>query len=211
VLLLLDLDRVEEADNAVLKLEASNILPNLTPVLETLVSVWGRQERPPTPLLPPQVATPLGAYANALIAVQALAPDALATLQAGITALNASTDPFEHRLAPRLVAMQAIAAGVPAGDAYIQPALDADPSDPAVHVFLGRYFETAHQKPLAAQHFDRAPQVGPELGLGWYEKGRFYLDARDGFARSGAAWRNFLALAPTGPRAERAKDTLGIR
>jgi tetratricopeptide (TPR) repeat protein len=211
VLLLLDLDRVEEADAAVARLESARMLPNLSPVLRALVSVWGRQERPAAALLPPQQETALGAYATALLAVQERAPDALAALQTAITALGASADPFERRLAPRLVAMEAVVAGAPAGDAFVRQALDAGSADPAVHVFLGRYYEASDRKALAAQHFDRASQLGPELGLAWYEKGRFYLDARDGFARSGAAWRNFLALAPSGARATRAKDTLGIR
>ncbi|MES2642054.1 MAG: hypothetical protein V4850_21400 [Myxococcota bacterium] len=211
VLLLLELDRVEEADEAVVRLEAASMLANLTPVLDTLVSVWGNQEPPGVQLLPPQAATPLGAYASALLAVQDRSTEALGALQAAVTATSASTDPFERRLAPRLVAMQALVTGPPAGDPFITAALAANAEDPAVHVFAGRYFETADRKALAAQHFDRAAQLGPELGLAWYEKGRFYLDARDGFARSGAAWRTFLALAPSGPRATRAKDTLGVR
>lgn len=211
VLVLLELDRVEEADEAVLRLEAARMLPNLTPVLETLVSVWGNQEPPGVQLLPPQAATPLGTYAAALLAVQDRSPDALGALKLAIAATSASADPFERRLTPRLLAMQALVSGAPDGDAFIVEALAANAEDPAVHVFAGRYFETADRKALAAQHFDRAVQLGPELGLAWYEKGRFYLDARDGFARSGAAWRNFLALAPSGPRATRAKDTLGVR
>jgi hypothetical protein len=63
----------------------------------------------------------------------------------------------------------------------------------------------------AAVHFDRAAELGPELGLAWYEKGRFYMDAGDNFLRTGAAWRNYLSLAPTGPRATRAEDTLAVR
>lgn len=211
VLLLLELDRVEEADDAVLRLEAAKILPNLTPVLDTLVSVWGNQEPPSEQLLPPQRATPLGAYAAALLAVQDRSTDALAVLQVAIGATRTSADPFEQRLFPRLIAMQALVVGPPDGDPYITDALSAAAEDPAVHVFAGRYFEKADRKALAAQHFDRAAQLGPEMGLAWYEKGRFYLDARDGFSRSGAAWRNFLALAPSGPRAARAKDTLGVR
>jgi len=211
VLLLLELDRVDDAENAVLRLEAAKILPNLTPVLDTLVSVWGNQEPPSEQLLPPQRATPLGAYAAALLAVQDRSPDALAVLQVAIGATRTSADPFEQRLFPRLIAMQALVVGPPDGEPYVTDALAAGAEDPAVHVFAGRYFEKADRKALAAQHFDRAAQLGPELGLAWYEKGRFYLDARDGFSRSGAAWRNFLALAPSGPRAARAKDTLGVR
>lgn len=211
VLILLELDRVVEAEDAVVRLEAAGMLVNLTPVLDTLVSVWGNQEPPGVQLLPPQAATPLGAYAAALLAVQDRSAEALGALQIAIAATGASADPFEQRLRPRLVAMQALVVGPPAGDSFITDALAANADDPAVHVFAGRYFERAERKALAAQHFDRAVQLGPELGLGWYEKGRFYLDARDGFARSGAAWRNFLALGPSGPRASRARDTLGVR
>ncbi len=209
VLLLLDLDRVEEAENAVLKLEADAMLPELTPVLETLVNVWGLQERPPTELLPPQRETPLGAVAAAALALQERSPDARAALDAAVTAARTSDDPFVRRLAPRLAAMRTL---VPGGDPEqdAKAALAEGPEDPAVHLFVARYYEASDKKALAAQHFDRAAQLGPELGLAWYEKGRFYLDARDGFSRSGAAWRNFLALAPSGPRAARAKDTLGL-
>lgn len=211
VLLLLDLDRVREANDVVTQLESASMLGNLTPVLGTLVSVWGNQEPPRVQLLPPQAATTLGAYAAALLAVQERSTEALAALQAAISATGASHDPFERRLAPRLITMQALVAGAPAGDAYVTAALAAHAHDPAVHVFAGRYFETADRKALAALHFDRAVQLGPELGLAWYESGRFYLDAQDGFARSGAAWRSFLALAPSGPRASRAQDSLGVR
>ncbi len=211
LLILLDLDRVEEADALVGALESKDILPDLTPVLRVLVSVWGKQERPPVTLLPPQAETPLGAYATALLTVQERAPDALQALDAAVPLLLGSADPFERRLAARLLAMKALVSGAPDGDAYAKAALAADAADPAVHVFLGRYYESSGRKALAALHFERAPQLGPELGLSWYDKGRFYLDARDSFARSGAAWRNFLALAPSGIRARRAKDTLGVR
>jgi len=211
ILLLLDLDRVEQAENAVFALEAEKMLPELTPVLDTLVSVWGLQERPSTALLPPQLTTPLGATAAALLSVQERSPDALTALALAADALQSSADPFLRRLAPRLVAMKAVVAGDPDGEPLARAALDANAEDPAVHLFVARFYEAADKKVLAAQHFDRAAQLGPEFGLAWYEKGRFYLDARDGFARSGAAWRNFMALAPSGPRAVRAKDTLGLR
>ncbi len=211
VLLLLELDRVEEAEEVVMRLDAAHMLANLTPILDTLVSVWGNQEAPSAPLLPPQRETPLGAYAAALLAVQDRSVDALDVLGAAVAATKGSPDPFERRLSPRLIAMQALVAGSPDGDTFVTEALATNAEDPAVHVFAGRYFEKADRKAIAAQHFDRAAQLGPELGLAWYEKGRFYLDARDGFARSGAAWRTFLALAPSGPRATRAKETLGVR
>ena len=210
-LVLLDLDRVDAATAAVKALQEGHLLPTLSPILDTLVAVSGRQEKPAAPLLPPQRETPLGAAASALAAAQDRARDADGQLAAAITALQASADPFERRLVPRLIALRATVLGPPAGDTLADQALAADAEDPAVHVFLGRYYESADKKALAAQHFDRAAELGPEFGLAWYEKGRFYLDARDNQVRSGAAWRTYMTLAPSGPRATRAKDTLGLR
>jgi tetratricopeptide (TPR) repeat protein len=209
--LLLDLDRVDEADAAVKTLEDRQLLPDVTPVLRTLVSVWGRGEPPPAGL-PPLPATPLGAYAKALLAVQAHDAGAFDAVEQARRALEGSTDPFERRLVGRLYGLRLLAApaGMPA-EPLVREAEKTAGDDAVAHVYLGRWYEAAGRRALAAQHFDRAPQLAPELGLGWYEKGRFYLDARDGFSRSGAAWTSYLALAPTGPRADAAKDKLPVR
>jgi tetratricopeptide (TPR) repeat protein len=209
VLVLLDLDRVDEASAAVSQLADAAMLTELTPVLGTLVSVVGRGEKPTTAMLPPQAATPLGQVAVALLTVLDRAPEAMVALDAAITVATNSHDPFIRRLGPRLLAMKALTAGAPAGEEFAKAALAANAEDPSVHVYVARYYEADRRKALAAQHFDRAAQLGPEFGLAWYEKGRFYLDARDGFVRSGAAWRTYLSRSPSGPRAVRANETLG--
>lgn len=207
ILLLLDLDRIDEAGAA---LDAGRLLGDLRPVLATLVSVCGRGE-PPATTLPPLPPTPLGAYAAALAAHQGRSPDALAAIQRGLDALTASPDPFERRLAPRLLALRVLASDPGSVERYVREAEKNAGDDPLAHVYLGRYFEGARRRALAAQHFDRAPQLGAEVGVAWYEKGRFYMDARDDRGRSEEAWQKYLALAPTGPRAVRARDTLGVR
>ncbi|MFZ5482064.1 MAG: hypothetical protein ACOZNI_35210 [Myxococcota bacterium] len=208
-LVLLELDRVDEADALVKGLEDRRLLPELTPVLRALVSIWGNGERPPQPFASSPTLTPLQAYAQALLAVQEHDPAALAAVTAAREALAASPDPFEQRLAPRLFGLAAVAAPGPEAEALAKEAEAKAGEDAVAHVWLGRFYEGAGRRALAAQHFDRAVVLGPEVGLAWYEKGRFYSDARDRLGRTEEAWRSYLALAPTGARARRAGDKVG--
>ncbi len=206
VTVLLDVDRVDEAAAAIDGFDGP-----VVPVLRVLVSTWGRGEPPPVTLDPPALATPLGAWAGALLAVQQQDSGAWARANAAADALAASTDPFELRLAPRARTLVATLAPVTDADRLATAARAAAPEDPFVHLFLGRWYESTGRKALAAQHFDRAALLGAQAGLALYEKGRFYRDAGDDLDRSGVAWRDYLALAPTGPRANRVKDSLGVR
>lgn len=209
-LLLLDLERAEEARVAVAELVRSGVLPELTPVLSTLVSVWGLQAAPGVELLPTQRETALGSVAAAALAFFNLEVGAADALDVAIAAARASDDPFVRRLAPRLQAMKALAGGEVNGEVAITNALAAAPKDPAVHVHVARYYERDGQRVRASHHFERAVQVGVEFGFGWYELGRFYEDAGDGQELTSDAWRTFLALGPSGPRAERAKGALAL-
>lgn len=210
VTVLLDMDQVEAAEAVVKALREGGLLGDRLSTLDTLVAVWGHGEPPPEGL-PPVPDTPLGLYARALLAVQRHDPAASDAVLAATRALAASPDPFERRLAPRLVALRASTVDPAQGELLAREAEGTAGEDPVAHVYLGRFYEQIERRAAAAQHFDRAPQLGAEIGLGWYEKGRFYMDARDNLARTGAAWRNYLSLAPTGPRADRVKDTLGLR
>lgn len=211
LLLLLDLDRVDAAEAAATSLREARLLPELLPILEGLVTVWGRSSPPVQPITPAQAATPLGSYLAALGAVQARAPDAATLLTTSADLLKASPAPFERRLAPRVAAMVPMV--TPAGKApsLVEDAEAGAGSDPFAHVFLGRYYEAAGRRAAAAQHFDRAAELGPQAGLAWYEKARFYQDARDSLGRSEDAWRTYLNLGPTGPRAARAAAALRKR
>lgn len=205
VLLLLDLDRVEEAARAVQSMVDNQVLPDLTGTLDALVDVAGRQVNADPPLSPVALATPLGRYTQALSLARGRDPGASDAAREAQAAVLASGDPFLMRLAPRLLALAATTAPAETAPAAIPAAEAAAGDDPVAHVLLGRHFESLGRRAAAAQHFDRATDIGPQTGVAWYERGRFYKAAPDGKARSDEAWTTYLALAPTGPRADRVR------
>lgn len=210
VLCLLELDRVDEADTVVKQIRTAGLLPETTPVLQGLVTVVGRSTRPASPLDAAATAQPLGAWVAAVAAAQGHDADAFDLATKALTALDASSAPFERRLVPRAAALRVLVAP-PAQAPSLADEVEAKwPADPVAHVYLGRYFEGAGRKALAAQHFDRAASLGAETGLALYEKGRFYADAGDALGRSAQAWKAYLGLAPSGTRAERARAGLGM-
>jgi len=208
VLVLLDLDRVAEAEGAVSAMEAEQVLPDLVRTLAALVAVAGTQADPATPLGPAVATTPIGAYTRALVMVRQRDPGAFGAVQDARSAVEASVDPFLVRLGPRLAALAVTVADPADATRLAAEAETAAGTDPVAHVYLGRYFESSGRRALAAQHFDRAAELGRECGLALYERGRFYKGAPEGGGRTAEAWRAYLALAPSGPRAERVGATM---
>ena len=205
VLLLLDLDRVDEASAAVKAMVDAQILPDLTGTLNALISVGGRQETAEPPLNAVALSTPLGRYAQAFALARQRDPTTPMAANEAHDAVVDSGDPFLIRLAPRLRALAATTTPPEGAAAAIAIAEAEAGEDPVAHLLLGRYFESIGRRVAAAQHFDRATDLGPQVGLAWYERGRFYKGAPDGRARSDDAWHTYLALAPTGPRADRVR------
>ncbi|MSP61658.1 MAG: hypothetical protein EXR72_15255 [Myxococcales bacterium] len=199
VLVLLELDRIVEA-HAVARLAN----PPLREDLVALVYGWSGQAGAPD-VTSVQGNTPIGAWASALLAVNARRDDAAAFADLAVAALEASNDPGLRRLAPRARVLAATQRSEPLAGTELATLRRSGLGDAAAHVYLGRYLERVGQRLSAAQHFDRAADLEPELGLALYERGRFYADARAGDQRSAAAWGGYLELAPTGPRADRAR------
>ncbi len=206
--MLLDLDRVDEAAARADGYPTDAAGAASATAARALVAAQGRGE-PVDPAAVPDLA--VARWAAALSATQSRAPDAAERAAQAVDALTRSADPFERRLLPRARAQRALIGADAQVAARATEALAAAAADPYVHVLVARAHEAAGERARAALHFDRAAERGAELGLAWYEKGRFYMDAGDNFARTGAAWRAYLGLAPTGPRAARAKDTLAVR
>ncbi len=199
VLVLLELDRVVEA-HAVARVAN----PPLREDLVALVYGWsGQAGAPDVNSIPGN--TPIGAWARALLAVNARREDAAAVADLAVAALEASEDAGLRRLAPRARVLAATQRIEPVAGVELAALRRSGLADAAAHVYLGRYLERNGQRLLAAQHFDRAADLEPELGLALYERGRFYADARGGDQRSTEAWGGYLELAPTGPRADRAR------
>ena len=199
VLVLLELDRVVEA-HAVARVAN----PPLREDLLALVYGWSGQAGAPD-INSVHGNTPIGAWARALLAVNARREDAAGVADLAVAALDASDDPGLRRLAPRARVLAATQRIEPLAGTELTALRRSGLDDAAAHVYLGRYLERTGQRLLAAQHFDRAADLEPELGLALYERGRFYADAREGDQRSAEAWGGYLELAPTGPRADRAR------
>ena len=202
VLLLVDLDRLEEADRVATG--RSGTSPDRA---QTLRAIVGFGEA-----VPEGEATALRAAAKALSAVRALDPEAMDRVrEAALPMVRAAPGSgFEAALQGKVRAL--VAELAPKGElAKASAALLACCSDDAaVHLSLARAYEQTGERALAAQHFDRAVSLGPELALAWYERGRFYEDAGDTLSRSAQSWHSYLALAPTGPRAERVAGRMAM-
>lgn len=195
----LELDRIDEA-----KAIAAAANPPLQSVLSALVYGWSGEAGAPDPASV-DPSTPLGAWAQALLAVSAHRADAASMVATAAAALTASDDAMLHRFARRAEVLAATLLPEADAEARVGSLRQTGIADAVAHVYIGRFYERSGARILAAQHFDRAADLEPELGIALYEKGRFYADAGDDKARTQAAWQAYLALAPSGPRAERAK------
>lgn len=199
VIVYLELDRIDEA-----KAVAQAANPPLQGVLSALVYGWSGEAGAPDPATV-DPSTPIGAWAQALLAVSAHRADAASIVASAATTLAAAEEPIIRRFARRAEVLAATLLPEAEAAAKVGALRQSGIADAVAHVYFGRYYERAGQRILAAQHFDRAADLEPELGVALYEKGRFYADAGDDKVRTDAAWQAYLALAPSGPRAERAK------
>ena len=203
LLVLLDLERVTEAQAVV---DAAN--PPRQALFQALVQGMSGGGTP----APPQVefTGPLGLWARALLAAAGREEGAAALAADAAKALAESPDILESRLAARAQAFGATILPEPAAAQAVTKLRGSGIADAAAHVYIARYFESVGNRTLAAQHFDRAADLEPELGVALYEKGRFYADAEDPLGRSTEAWQAFLGLAPSGPRADRARGVARV-
>jgi hypothetical protein len=186
VLLLLDVDRVQDAA------AAAGDEPSAA-LLRALVSTAGRELPLAAPLTPPASLTPLGLWIAAMDADLRHDATASAAYAAAAEALADSRDPFEARLAGRAAARSG---------AEPRAVLAKWGDDPATHLALALLAERGGSRAAAMLHFNRAVELGPEFARSWYERGRFFADARDG--RAEESTQRYLALGPNGPRAARA-------
>lgn len=206
LLVLLELDRVSEAQAVV---DTAN--PPRQALFQALLQ--GMSGGAATTPAQADFSGPLGLWARALLAAAGREEGAAALAAEAATALRESPETLHSRLAPRAEALSATLLPEPEAAAAVERLRGSSISDAAAHVYIARYFESVGNRPLAAQHFDRAADLEPELGVALYEKGRFYADAEDPLGRSTEAWQAFLGLAPSGPRADRAQglDRVGPR
>ncbi len=202
VLTYLELDRIEEA-----RAVARVANPPMQATLDALVYAWSGEAGAPD-VLAVDASTPLGAWAQALLAVNARRDDARFMAERAAESLAASADPLHRRLAPRAQVLAATLQPEAVAAKQLAALRRSGMADAGAHVVLARHLERTGARVLAAQHFDRAAELEPELGLALYERGRFYSDAQDPLGRTAEAWRSYLELAPSGPRAALARGVV---
>lgn len=201
VLVLCDLDRIDEAREV-----AKGANPPHQTVLEAYVAGWSPSEGAPDAANVP-TDTALGAWAKALLATAAHRPDAALLADSAAKALALETNPYVHRLAPRAEALTASLLEPARATAQVASLRRSGIGDAGAHVYIAQYYEREGNRSLAAQHFDRATELEPELAWALYERGRFYADASDEKVRMTESWAAYMDLAPTGPRAIRVKTS----
>jgi tetratricopeptide (TPR) repeat protein len=215
---LLALDRIDQAVNAVSSVPVSlSDHPELH-LLGAWIAATGSQE-------PESIRTHLSAYLQAggtedgeyeylqatAFSLEDPPHKGVAQLERASALLAQETDPLLRRLAPRALAFGAYRLGAIDGRRLAVEALRGGSEDAWVHVQLGRLEDIAGNRKDASRHFDRAVLLCPELAIAHYHRGVFYLDDRRRGAQkqTWGSWALYLALDPSGPRAERALRHLG--
>ena len=116
--------------------------------------------------------------------------------------LSKSQSPIDQWLAPRANAAAAALGHTEHRSTQAQEALQTGATDPMVLVYLGWYKESIGEVEEAVQLFDKVDELGLLSARAQYERGQFFRDSKDGSSRTIASWNRYLAMRPTGARAE---------
>lgn len=198
---LLDLDRIVEAEARVAGWPGD---PGDRAVLESWVAVQaGDGVRVELGAVPPVRLAALVPY------VRGLADSDVVLLERAAQVLGATRDPLDSVLALRAEAAAALGGEARVSSRELGSLADRGRQDPVVQVLLGRHYERVGREAAAAQHFERAAQIGPQNAFAHHERGLYYYAPP--YVRARSAWREYLALEPSGARAERVKQRLALR
>lgn len=215
VAVLLDLDRVIPARKAVEDWAAKGVN---TTVLDAWVKVAEGHAKEAVAVLSPAVSREEGPEVGSGLAWFVLGnalgvtgeEGAARALDRAHQLLQATGDPLDAILAVRALGAEVEYGSRSTAADRIRLLGEAGNRDPIVEVHLARYYNTIGRPAKAAEHFDRAVAVGPENAVALYERGLFYFDPQGRMEWALEAWRRYLDLGPSGPRAERTKERLGV-
>ncbi len=120
--------------------------------------------------------------------------------------LAASSDPLLQALGGRSEAAR-IRYGAAALAKERLGKLDGRDADPVVQLLIAGHFEQQGDTEAARLRLDRAAELGRESALAHYARGLFYYNPSTQSAAL-EAWRRYLDLGPSGPRAERVRQRI---
>lgn len=199
---LVELDRIEQADRLLAQLPEGPRRDSL----EGLVDLFGHRD----PAHAKELAQrrlklgkdPLASFVLGFALGRLGEERASEQLAQAYTELRDSKDPFHARLASRALAAQALFDGD--FDLGRQALLG---EDPLAFVLVAQLF--AEQDPdRATTLYDRATSLGPDVALVHYARGKFYDENPGGNPLARSSWRSYLALSPSGERADQVREAL---
>ena len=210
---LLELDRFDEAIEQVEQAKRAHPSDERLPVLEAWVAIIGAEDvESGRPLIEPFVEThPDDAEARYLLGVclaMVNSQRAIDELDLAASMLRDAGDPSLPQLAQRATAWKLRAMG-DEYDKEIYDNLRSTSRDPLTHGILGRHFEGLDQLDLAQEHYELGVTYGANMAMPHWMLGFFYLDQPSRRAETHSAWAVYLEFAPSGRRAERAREQLG--
>jgi tetratricopeptide (TPR) repeat protein len=155
--------------------------------------------------------TGLASYVQGMAMTRLGNSGADAMLEGVVSHLADSPDPLD-----RILAARAEAARMPLNDSSVARRLEARaieiaPSDPVVHLEIGRYYETHRRHRDASDAFDLAARRGAENARAHHARGLFYFDPKRDMRLARVAWRRYMDLQPDGERADRIRSRMGWR
>ncbi len=215
----LDLDRVEQAEQAVADLPATLQEHPQVHLQRSWLAAAGRQEAEEALAHLEAYLAAGGSEDGEVQYLQGLAWSLQGETRRGITQLEEAAgvlsqegDPLLRRLGPRALALAARFAGPIEGRLLAVEAIREGNDDAWVHVQLGQLEESGGNRRDASRHFERAVGLAPALALAHYHRGEFLLEDASRTLRKEAweSWRLYLEMKPTGPRAERVSSHLGF-
>jgi hypothetical protein len=133
---------------------------------------------------------------------------AAADLARAAQTLSASDAPLDQLLGGRAEAARLRLEGPDASDSAVLRVLADTPTNPMVKVHIAAMYESAGLHDDAAQLLALAAESGAQSARVHYARGLLLFDPAT-MPAARAAWRRYLDLGPTGPRADRVRERMG--
>lgn len=156
----------------------------------------------------PAVDGPLGVYAASIAAVQDPSLVSAARLAEVVSVLKASSSVLDQLLAPRAEALRLRLLGDDANGDELRALMQSAGQDPIVAVHLAARAEDRGDMVRAASLLAAGALRSPESARVHHARG-LLLYAPSTLNEARSAWRRYLDLGPSGPRAARVRERLG--
>lgn len=143
----------------------------------------------------------IGGYAAGLAALEDPDPSVVTALARTVTLLGASSDPLARRLSARSEALRLRLLGADAPISDLRALNRAGGRDPLVAVHLAARAEALGDAGRAARLLAEGALGSPESARVHHARGLLLFSPRT-MDEARAAWRRYLDLGPTGPRAD---------